>query len=81
LKVAQLAEGAREAVARTDQANVMPHEVLNGLQIALDEGVIGRLGQARCNLLGGFTGWLQTNPAVSSVLGRGCRPNTLFGSG
>ena len=64
----------KKAVARTDEANVRPHDVLNGLQIALDEGFIGLPGQARCNLLGGFIGWLQTNPAVSSVLGRGAAP-------
>ena len=45
LQVAQLADGAREPVTGADQAHVVPHDILDGLHIPLDEGRVGFLGQ------------------------------------
>ena len=56
--MAQLADRARQAVAGTDQANIMPHDVLNRLHIALDQRGIGIIDQSafipRWNILAGW---------------------------
>ena len=37
LQVAQFTDGPRKPVAGTDQPNVVPHDILDGLHIALDQ--------------------------------------------
>ena len=46
LQVPQFADGARKPVAGADQSHVMPHDVLDGLHIALDQRRVGVLRQA-----------------------------------
>ena len=45
-QVAQFMDGARKTVPTTVQANVMPHDVLYGLHIALDQCRVALGGQA-----------------------------------
>lgn len=44
LQVAQLADGARETVAATDESHVVPHDVLDGLHVALDQRRVAVVG-------------------------------------
>ncbi len=57
LQMAQLTDRARQPVAGTDQADIMPHDILNGLHIALDQCRIGIIDQSafipRRNILAG----------------------------
>lgn len=46
LQVTQLADGARETVATADESHVVPHDVLDGLHIALDQRRVAVVGQA-----------------------------------
>ena len=45
LQVTQLADGARETVAAADKSHVVPHDVLDGLHVALDQRGVAVVGQ------------------------------------
>jgi hypothetical protein len=46
LQMAQLTDGAREPFAGADESHVVPHDILDGLHIALDERRVRILRQA-----------------------------------
>src|SRR5271157_4458143 len=58
LQMAQLTNSTRQPVAGTDQADIMPHDILNRLHIALDQRRIGIMDQTaiipRRNILAGW---------------------------
>ena len=45
LQVTQLTNGARETVAATNESHVVPHNILDGLHVALDQRGVAVVGQ------------------------------------
>ena len=71
-QVAQLVQGTLQARDGADQADIVPHDVLNGAHILADESRIWRLGTGR--LPGWDVGWIGNRSLCQCGLDALCRP-------